>query len=64
MPFFPMKCESCGSEFEVVTKNYSKKSPERRKCPICGKWAYRVWEAPAVHFKGSGFYCNDYKNKK
>jgi putative FmdB family regulatory protein len=30
------------------------------KCEVCGAPAQRVFHAPAVHFKGSGFYNTDY----
>jgi predicted nucleic acid-binding Zn ribbon protein len=30
-------------------------------CPDCGEKAHRVFIAPAIIFKGSGFYVNDYK---
>ncbi len=34
------------------------------KCEVCGAAAQRVMHAPAVHFKGSGFYNTDYGTKK
>ena len=33
-------------------------------CEVCGASAQRVMHAPAVHFKGSGFYNTDYGTKK
>ena len=33
------------------------------KCVECGAAAERVLSAPAVHFKGSGFYTTDYARK-
>lgn len=33
-------------------------------CCDCGEKMVRKIEAPPVHFKGSGFYSNDYKNKR
>jgi putative FmdB family regulatory protein len=32
-------------------------------CEVCGAPAQRVLSAPAVHFKGSGFYTTDYARK-
>ncbi len=32
-------------------------------CEVCGAPAHRVLRAPAVHFKGSGFYSTDYGRK-
>src|ERR1700710_79760 len=29
-------------------------------CEVCGKAVHRVLHAPAVHFKGKGFYSTDY----
>jgi putative FmdB family regulatory protein len=29
-------------------------------CEVCGKPVHRVLHAPAVHFKGKGFYATDY----
>jgi putative FmdB family regulatory protein len=29
-------------------------------CEVCGKPVHRVLHAPAVHFKGKGFYSTDY----
>jgi putative FmdB family regulatory protein len=34
-------------------------APARQKCPKCRKDAQRVLSAPAVVFKGSGFYKTD-----
>ena len=34
------------------------------KCEECGAPAERVLYAPAVHFKGKGFYNTDYGTKK
>ena len=34
------------------------------KCEVCGASAQRVMHAPAVHFKGSGFYNTDYGTAK
>jgi putative FmdB family regulatory protein len=33
-------------------------------CEVCGAPASRVFRAPAVHFKGSGFYNTDYGTRK
>ena len=33
-------------------------------CEVCASPAVRVLHAPAVHFKGSGFYNTDYGTKK
>jgi putative FmdB family regulatory protein len=33
-------------------------------CEVCGAPASRIFRAPAVHFKGSGFYNTDYGTRK
>ena len=33
-------------------------------CEVCGKRVQRVLHAPAVHFKGKGFYSTDYGTAK
>lgn len=33
------------------------------ECEVCGAPVERVLSAPAVHFKGSGFYTTDYARK-
>ena len=33
-------------------------------CEVCGKAVRRVLHAPAVHFKGKGFYSTDYGSSK
>jgi len=60
MPLYEYVCESCGYRFEVIQRF----SDEPLKvCPKCGGKAHRVISAPAIHFKGSGWYVTDYKNK-
>jgi putative FmdB family regulatory protein len=34
------------------------------ECEVCGKSVQRVLHAPAVHFKGKGFYSTDYGSAK
>jgi putative FmdB family regulatory protein len=34
------------------------------QCEVCGAAAQKVLHAPAVHFKGSGFYNTDYGTRK
>jgi predicted nucleic acid-binding Zn ribbon protein len=35
-----------------------------KKCPQCGGSVKKVISAPALQFKGSGFYINDYAKKE
>jgi len=62
MPLYELKCGSCGHRFERIVK-FS--DPPVKSCPHCGKDAVeQVISAPAVQFKGSGWYVSDYARKK
>ncbi|WP_205699533.1 FmdB family zinc ribbon protein [Conexibacter sp. SYSU D00693] len=54
MPVYPYRCEA-GHEVEVLHAAGGAPGP----CPQCGAALTRVWAAPAVHFKGKGFYATD-----
>ncbi len=56
MPIYEYKCEN-GHVFDVMQKMSEEPLTE---CVECGAPAVRVLTAPAVHFKGSGFYNTDY----
>ena len=56
MPTYEYACPACGNRYE---KRESFEAPVRQKCPKCRKMAVRVLSAPAVVFKGSGFYKTD-----
>jgi putative FmdB family regulatory protein len=56
LPTYEYVCESCGNQYE---KREGFDAKPRQKCPACGKTAQRVLSAPAVVFKGSGFYKTD-----
>ncbi len=60
MPLYEYKCAKCGKRFEKI-ENVS--APERQKCPKCGGRAERQIAAPAIQFKGSGWYVTDYGGK-
>jgi putative FmdB family regulatory protein len=61
MPTYEYRCER-GHTFEVVQRMVE---DALTSCSICGAPVQRVFHPVAVHFKGSGFYTNDYgKNKK
>jgi putative FmdB family regulatory protein len=51
----------CGHQFEKIE---SVSAPETKKCPKCGQKAPRMASAPAIQFKGSGWYVTDYGGKK
>ena len=60
MPIYEYKCDN-GHVFDVMQKMAEEPLTE---CVECGAPAVRVLTAPAVHFKGSGFYNTDYGKKK
>ena len=60
MPLYEYKCVKCGHRFEKIE---SVNAPETRKCPKCGAKAERMASAPAIQFKGSGWYVTDYAGK-
>jgi putative FmdB family regulatory protein len=60
MPLYEYQCTKCGHRFEKIQKFSDKKI---RKCPECGAPVEQVISAPAVQFKGSGWYVTDYAKK-
>ncbi len=60
MPIYEYRCTK-GHVFDTMQR-FSDDPLD--KCEVCGAPAQRVMHAPAVHFKGSGFYNTDYGTKK
>ena len=61
MPLYEYECEKCGHRFEKIQK-FS--DPLVTECPECGEdEVEKVISAPAVQFKGSGWYVTDYAKK-
>ena len=60
MPNYEYLCQKCGHRFEKIQK-FS--DPMLKKCPECGGKIEQVISAPAVQFKGSGWYVTDYAKK-
>jgi putative FmdB family regulatory protein len=60
MPLYEYECEKCGHRFEKIQK-FSDKMV--KKCPECGGRVEQMISAPAVQFKGSGWYVTDYPKK-
>lgn len=60
MPIYEYRCEK-GHTFEVIQRM---SDDALDACEVCEAPASRVLHAPAVHFKGSGFYNTDYGTKK
>ena len=60
MPIYEYRCKK-GHTFDVMQR-FTDDALDT--CEVCGASAQRVLHAPAVHFKGSGFYNTDYGTKK
>lgn len=57
MPLYEYRCRHCDHAFERIEKA---SAPSETVCPICGDLARRMLGIPALQFKGSGWYVNDY----
>lgn len=56
MPIYDYRCDHCGHAFSAVQ---SFKDEPLEKCPRCGQRPRRLVTAPAIVFKGSGWYKTD-----
>ena len=61
MPLYEYKCVKCGRKTEKIE---SVSGPHLKKCPHCGGKVDSLISAPAIQFKGSGWYVTDYAAKK
>jgi len=61
VPLYEYQCKKCKHRFEKIRK-FS--DPPIKKCPQCGGPVEQLLHAPAVQFKGSGWYVTDYAGKK
>ena len=59
MPLYEYQCAKDGT-FELVRK-FS--DPPLTACPTCGGPVEKLLSAPAIQFKGSGWYITDYARK-
>jgi len=60
VPLYEYRCKDCGHQFEKI-QSFS--APEEKECPVCHGPVERLISAPAVQFKGSGWYVTDYASK-
>lgn len=60
MPLYEYECAKCGNRFEKIE---SVSASTTKKCPKCGGKAGRLLAAPAIQFKGSGWYVTDYAGR-
>ncbi len=61
MPIHEYVCQTCGKKTEVV-QGFREKP--LKICPHCGGKLKKVISAPAIQFKGSGWYITDYARAK
>jgi putative FmdB family regulatory protein len=60
MPLYEYRCQSCGRTREALQKMGD---PPLKTCEDCGGELKRLVSAPAVQFKGTGWYVTDYAKK-
>ncbi len=61
MPLYEYQCKNCGHRFEKIQKFSDEPI---RECPQCHKQTVeKLISAPAVQFKGEGWYVTDYARK-
>jgi len=61
MPLYEYECTTCHKHTEKIQK-FS--DAEITVCPHCGGHLERVVSAPAISFKGGGWYADGYGNAK
>jgi putative FmdB family regulatory protein len=59
VPLYEFECKKCHHRFEKI-QSVSAPDP---KCPKCKSKVERLLHAPAIQFKGSGWYATDYAKK-
>jgi putative FmdB family regulatory protein len=60
LPLYEYRCTQCGHRFEKI-QSFS--AVPETVCPKCGGTLERPLTAPALQFKGAGWYVNDYAPK-
>ncbi|MFN2531167.1 MAG: FmdB family zinc ribbon protein [Pyrinomonadaceae bacterium] len=60
MPIYEYECRKCKAHLEVFQKLSDKPVT---KCRKCGGRLDKMISAPAIQFKGSGWYVTDYASK-
>lgn len=60
MPIYEYECRKCKAHTEVFQKITDKPMV---KCRKCGGRLEKLLSAPAIQFKGSGWYVTDYSSK-
>ena len=57
MPIYEYQCTQCNDRTEIIQKFTD---PPYAVCTKCGGDVKKLMSAPAIQFKGSGFYKTDY----
>ena len=57
MPLYEYQCDECGCRYERIERVSVAKAGS---CSACGGETRRLIGAPALQFKGSGWYVTDY----
>lgn len=57
MPLYEYECQSCGRRTELLQRFGDE---PLTTCPECGGKVRKLFSAPAVQFKGTGWYVTDY----
>jgi putative FmdB family regulatory protein len=61
MPTYEYKCLDCGDRFDVFQSMKDERLSTCRKCK--GKLQRLIGTGAGIIFKGSGFYCTDYRSE-
>ena len=60
MPLYEYECTDCKHRLELLQRHGD---PPPDSCPRCGGRMHKLFSAPAVQFKGTGWYVTDYAGK-
>ena len=60
MPLYEYQCTQCSERVEIIQRL---SDPPYSHCPKCGGDMKKLISAPAIQFKGSGWYKTDYAAK-
>src|SRR4051794_7425769 len=60
VPLYEYQCKKCKHRFEKIQLFSARPI---KKCPECGGAVEKLLSAPAVQFKGTGWYVTDYAKK-
>jgi len=61
MPIYEYVCQKCHRKTEVLQRLSER---PLKICPHCGGKLKKAFSAPAIQFKGSGWYVTDYARAK